>query len=110
MRAILRRNRLWANVQPDVKMLPTRDDIGQATSHEQQAELLEECSKNRSRSLYPAVSLALSTGMRYSEIRLLQRPEHYVSSTEKCGAAGDDFRPYAYATGPSEPIGDWKEA
>lgn len=72
VRAILRRNRLWANLQPDVKMLPTRDDIGQAITHEQESKLLEECNKSRSRSLYPAVTLALSTGMRYSEIRLLK--------------------------------------
>ncbi len=71
MRAILRRYKLWANLQLDVKMLPTRDDIGQAITHEQEARLLEECNKSRSRSLYPAVTLALSTAMRYSEIRLL---------------------------------------
>jgi integrase len=156
VRAILRRNRLWANVQPDVKMLPTRDDIGQAITHEQEARLLEECSKSRSRSLYPAVTLALSTAMRYGEIRLLKWkqvdffgkrvwvgeskteygegrpipmndralkvmsmwashfpnrvPEHHVFPTEKCGAAGDDFKPCVYATDPTSPIGDWKEA
>ncbi|MCL4540314.1 MAG: site-specific integrase [Bacteroidetes bacterium] len=72
VRAILRRNRLWANIQPDVKMLPTRDNVGLAISNEQEAKLLEECSKSRSRSLHIAVTLALSTGMRYSEIRLLK--------------------------------------
>ncbi len=72
VRAILRRHKLWTNLQVDVKMLPTRDDIGQALSHEQESRLLEECSKSRSRSLYPAVVLALSTTMRYSEIRLLK--------------------------------------
>ena len=30
IRAILRRNRLWAEIQPDVRMLATRDDIGRA--------------------------------------------------------------------------------
>ena len=72
VRAILRRNRLWANLQPDVKMLPTRDDIGQAITPEQESKLLEECNRSRSRSLYPAVTLALNTAMRYSEIRLLR--------------------------------------
>ena len=118
--------------------------------------LLEECSKSRSRSLNPAVTLALSTAMRYSEIRLLKwkqvdfsgkqvwvgkskteygegrpipmndraflvmsmwaetfpnhTPEHYVFPTEKYGAAGDDFKPCTYATDPTVPIGDWKEA
>ena len=156
VRAILRRNRLWANVQPDVKMLPTRDDIGQAITHEQESRLLEECSKSRSRSLHPAVTLALSTAMRYGEIRLLtwkqvdffgkrvwvgeskteygegrpipmntrafqvmsmwaeafpnRQSQHYVFPSEKCGAAGDDFKPCVYATDPTSPIGDWKEA
>ena len=71
LRAILRRHRLWANLQLDVKMLATRDNIGQAITHEQETKILEECNKSRSRSLYPAVVLALSTAMRYSEIRLL---------------------------------------
>jgi len=34
--------------------------------------VLSACLRSRSRSLYPAVMLALNTGMRYSEIRLLQ--------------------------------------
>jgi integrase len=156
LRAIMRRNRLWANRQVDVKMLPLGPDVGQAISHEQETRLLEECLNSRSRSLYPAVTLALSTAMRYSEIRLLRwkqvdfigrqvwvgaskteygegrpiplndrsfhvmsmwagafpdrQPEHFVFPTEKCGAAGDDFKPCVYATDPTVPIGDWKEA
>jgi len=31
-------------------------------------------------------------------------------SAEKCSAAKDDFRPCSYATDPTSPIGDWKEA
>ena len=156
LRAILRRNRLWANLQPDVKMLRTRDDVGRALAEEEEKKLLQECLNSRSRSLYPAVVLALSTCMRHSEIRLLQwrqvdferrtltvgdskteagagrtiplndrvfhalgmwgsqfpnrQPEHYVFPAEKYGAAGDDFKPCSYATDPTAPIGDWKEA
>src|SRR5262245_37580096 len=72
LRAILRRNRLWAAIQPDVRMLPTRDDIGRAVTLEEETKLLAECSESRSRSLLPAVTLALNTCMRYSEIRLLR--------------------------------------
>ena len=36
LRAILSRNRLWAEIQPDVRMLPTRDDIGRAVSPEEE--------------------------------------------------------------------------
>ena len=72
IRAILRRARVWAEIQQDVRMLPTRDDIGHALSAEEESTLLAECLRSRSRSLYVAVMLALNTAMRYSEIRLLQ--------------------------------------
>ncbi len=72
LRAILRRNRLWAAIQPDVRMLPTRDDIGRALTPDEEVALLAECGQSRSRSLLPAVTLALNTCMRYSEIRLLR--------------------------------------
>ncbi len=71
VRAILRRNRLWANLQPDVKMLRVREDVGRALTEDEESRLLDECGKSRSRSLYAAVALALNTCMRYSEIRLL---------------------------------------
>ncbi len=72
LRAILRRHRVWAEIQQDVRMLPTLDDIGHALSLEEEAALLTACLKSRCRCLYPAVMLALNTGMRYSEIRLLR--------------------------------------
>jgi integrase len=72
LRAILRKNRLWAAVQPDVRMLRARDDVGRAISQTEEAALLEECRASRSRSLFPAVLLALNTCMRYSELRLLR--------------------------------------
>jgi integrase len=72
IRGILRRYRLWANLQPDVRMLPAPDDIGKALSIEDEKKLLDACAESRSRSLYPAVLLALNTGMRYSELRLLR--------------------------------------
>jgi integrase len=72
LRAVLRKNRLWFAIQPDVKMLRVREDVGRAISHNEEAALLEACRASRSRSLYPAVSLALNTCMRYSEIRLLR--------------------------------------
>lgn len=72
LRAILRRNRLWAEIQPDVRMLPTRDDIGRAITPEEEKTLLAACGQSRSRSLLPAFTLAVNTCMRYSEIRLLR--------------------------------------
>ena len=72
LRAILRRHRVWAEIQQDVRMLPTLDDVGHAITPEEEAALLSACLKSRCRCLYLAVMLALNTGMRYSEIRLLR--------------------------------------
>jgi integrase len=72
LRAILRKNRLWASIQPDVRMLRAREDMGRAISQSEEAALLEACLVSRSRSLYPAVLIALNTCMRYSELRLLR--------------------------------------
>lgn len=71
LRAILRRRRLWAELQPDVRMLQVADDVGVALTAEQEVNLLQACDASRSRSLAPAVRLALNTGMRYGEIRSL---------------------------------------
>lgn len=72
VRAVLRKNLLWAHIQPDVRMLRASEDVGRAISHEEEARLLEACRTSRSRSLYRAVVLALNTCMRYSELRLLR--------------------------------------
>jgi integrase len=71
LRAILRRYRLWAQVAPDVRMLPNREDAGRALSREEEQKLLATCAASRSRSLLPAVTLALNTGLRSGELRLL---------------------------------------
>jgi len=71
VRAILRKHRAWANIQPDVKMLRVRDDVGRAITETEETALLRECRNSRSRSLYVAVEMALGTCMRYSEIRLM---------------------------------------
>jgi integrase len=72
LRAILKRFGQWARLQPDVKMLATRDDIGRAITPEEESALLEACGKSRSRSLVPFVTLAIETGARYGTIRTLQ--------------------------------------
>jgi integrase len=72
LRAILRKNRLWASIQPDVRMLRASESVGRAISREEEASLLEACRASRSRSLYPAVLIALNTCMGYSELRLLR--------------------------------------
>lgn len=68
VRAILRRHRIWANLQPDVKMLTVRDDVGKALTAAEESNLLQACGASRSRALLPVVTLALNTGMRRGEI------------------------------------------
>ena len=72
LRAILKRSGQWARLQPDVKMLPTREDVGRAITPEEEAALLQACGKSRSRSLVPFVTLAIETGARFGVIRTLQ--------------------------------------
>jgi len=72
LRAILKRSGQWARLQPEVKMLPTRDDVGRAITPEEETALLQACSQSRSRSLVPFVTLAIETGARYGVIRTLQ--------------------------------------
>jgi len=72
IRSILRRNHVWGDIQQDVRMLATSDDVGKSLERDEEDALLRACVESRSRSLYPAVMLALNTGMRYGEIRQLQ--------------------------------------
>ena len=69
VRAILRRHRLWAQLAPDVRMLPVRTDIGIALTPDQEEVLLKACAASRSRSLLPAVTLFIHTGLRNDELR-----------------------------------------
>lgn len=70
--AILWHHPVWAEIQQDVRMLPVLDDVGHALTPDEEVSLLSACLSSRSRLLYSAVMLALNTGIRYSEIRLLQ--------------------------------------
>ncbi len=72
VRAVLRKHRLWAAIQPDVRMLRASDNVGRAINREEEAALLAACRESRSRSLLPSVTLALNTAMRYSELRFLR--------------------------------------
>src|SRR6266478_5466204 len=71
LRAILRRYGQWAYLKPDVRMLPTHEQCGRALTNLEEEALLKACLSSRSRSLYTAVTIALTTAMRYCEIRLL---------------------------------------
>jgi integrase len=74
LRGILKRHRLWAHLKDGGVRLPRgRDeDTGIALAADAEVKLLRSCAASRSRSLLPVVTLALSTGMRHDEMRLLQ--------------------------------------
>lgn len=80
LRAILKRSGQWARLQPDVKMLATRDDIGRAISSVEESSLIQACGKSRSRSLVPFVTLAIETGARYGVIRTLQLSQRAIAA------------------------------
>jgi len=72
LRSILGKQ-LWSQLEDDGLLLPPGDtrNIGIALSADQEAALLTACARSRSRSLLPVVTLALATGMRHDEMRLL---------------------------------------
>lgn len=71
LRQILKRYKLWANLQDEVKFESEPKGIGKALTPEQEARLLEECSKSDS-ACYTAVVLALNTTMRSDEVKKLR--------------------------------------
>jgi integrase len=70
LRMILKRYKLWGNLQCDVKFEREQGEVGKALSREDEARLLEVCASNPL--LTTVVTLALNTALRKSEIRLLR--------------------------------------
>ena len=71
LRSLLRKHHLWEDLSQDVKFLKESETPGRALSSEEVTRLLDAAAKSRCRGLYPALVVALSTGLRTSEIRLL---------------------------------------
>ena len=70
LRQILKRHKLWANLQGDVKFEREHNDIGKALSRDEEKALLAACAKNPL--LKAVVTLALNTALRKNEIRTLR--------------------------------------
>jgi integrase len=70
LRQILKRYKLWANLQGEVKFERESDQIGKAMSEDQEAKLLAACES--SLLLHTVVILALNTALRKNEIRTLR--------------------------------------
>src|SRR6202011_258270 len=70
LRQILKRHKLWANLQGDVKFEREHNNIGQALTCEEERRLIDACAPNRL--LSAVVVLALNTALRKNEIRTLR--------------------------------------
>src|SRR5205085_4202067 len=90
----------WRQIRRKVKLCRARR-LGHNLTDDEQTVLLRECRASRSRSLPVAVVLALETGMRYSEIRLLQwRQVDFVRRVVTVGKSKTDA-----GTGREIPLG-----
>jgi integrase len=70
LRQILKRHKLWASLQGDIKFEREHNDIGKALSREEEKRLLTARSSNAL--LNAVVTLALNTALRKNEIRTLR--------------------------------------
>jgi integrase len=70
LRQILKRHKLWANLQGDVKFEREYSDIGKALTRDEENKLLMACTSNAL--LNAVVTLALNTALRKNEIRILR--------------------------------------
>jgi site-specific recombinase XerD len=68
LRQVLKRHKLWANLQGDVKSERERNDIGKALSREQAKTLVAACDSDAL--LNAVVTLALNTALRKNEYAL----------------------------------------
>jgi integrase len=62
----------WSILWPKLKHLEERHDVGRALTAEEEQRLVDTAMRNRSRMIGPIVRIALMTGMRRDEIRLLR--------------------------------------
>jgi integrase len=72
LRGVLKKHRRWETIKDDIRLPRGREDVGQALTVEEEQRLLKACAASTSRSLLPVVTLALNTGMRHDEMRLLR--------------------------------------
>jgi integrase len=72
LRGVLKKHRMWADLQQDVELPTVENEIGRKLEAEEEVALLRECAASRSRSLFTVVILALSTGLRRSELLVLR--------------------------------------
>ena len=73
LRGLLRHHNLWTEaLRRDVRPLKIRDDHGISLTVDKERRLTAACRASRFPSLLPAFVVAMQTGLRYSELRLLR--------------------------------------
>jgi integrase len=72
IRLVLRKAKLWANIQDEIKLLKENADTGRELSDDEVRRLLSACQASISRDLYPACLVSLHSGLRSQELRLLR--------------------------------------
>jgi integrase len=86
---------LWSRMESDdddkVELLPEPDSIGVKLAPEDEALLLTECSRSRSRVLFPFVVTAIETGARKNVIRTLRWK--WIDFANRCIQFGRDKTP-----------------
>jgi integrase len=105
LRQILKRHKLWANLQGDVKFERESEGIGKALSREDETKLLAACESNQL--LHTVVTIAVNTALRKNEIRTLQwsqidffKKELIVGKSKTEGSSGRlvPLNPLAFAS------------
>lgn len=93
LRQILKRHKLWANLQGDVKFEREHNDIGKALTRDAEKKLFGACASNAL--LNAVVTLALNTALRKNEIRTLrwsqidfEKPSLTVGRSKTEGGSG----------------------
>jgi hypothetical protein len=93
LRQILKRHKLWANLQGEVKFEREHNDVGKALTRGDENRLLNACASNPL--LSAVVTLALNTALRkneirtYAGIRLILRSAHSLWVRQKHWLAAD---------------------
>jgi integrase len=72
IRLVLRKHKLWGNIEDEVKMLRENREVGRELSDDETHRLLTAVKASASRSLYPAIIASTHTGLRNKELRLLR--------------------------------------
>jgi integrase len=70
LRQVLKRHKLWANLEGEVKFERESENIGKALTPDEETQLLKACESNQL--LHTVVTVALNTTLRKNEIRLLR--------------------------------------